>query len=104
MDRPKTRPEINVPKPGRVHGLCDGSLLDASGARHGFERVQVTGSESDASVAAVCQILDLDIGPIHRNVLGLVIDLDEIHLDITAVTGTGNLLGNLLCALVRLLD
>jgi hypothetical protein len=53
---------------------------------------------------ASCGILDLDIGAIHLDLLGLVIDLAPIHLDITAVPGAGNLLGNLLCALVGILD
>ena len=53
---------------------------------------------------AVCPILDLDIGPIFLNLLGLVIDLSAINLDITAVSEAGALLGNLLCALVGLLD
>ena len=52
----------------------------------------------------VCDILTLDLGPLHLDVLGLVIDLDEVHLNITAQRGPGNLLGNLLCALVGLLD
>ena len=52
----------------------------------------------------MCPILELDIGPIFLNLLGLVIDLSAIHLDITAVSEAGALLGNLLCALVGLLD
>jgi hypothetical protein len=51
-----------------------------------------------------CQILELDIGAIHLDLLGLVVDLSPISLDVTAVPGAGNLLGNLLCALVGLLD
>jgi hypothetical protein len=51
-----------------------------------------------------CSILDLDLGPLHLDLLGLVIDLAPVHLDITAVPGAGNLLGNLLCAVAGLLD
>jgi hypothetical protein len=51
-----------------------------------------------------CQILFLDLGPLFLNVLGLEINLSRIILDIDAVQGPGNLLGNLLCALVGLLD
>jgi hypothetical protein len=51
-----------------------------------------------------CQILDLDIGPIFIDLLGLQIDIAPIQIVITAVTGAGNLLGNLLCAVVGLLD
>jgi hypothetical protein len=32
------------------------------------------------------------------------LDLSQIELDLTAVPGPGNLLGNLLCAVVGLLD
>ena len=51
--------------------------------------------------AAACPILVLDIGAIHIDLLGLVIDLAPINLDLTAVSGPGNLLGNLLCAVAN---
>jgi hypothetical protein len=51
-----------------------------------------------------CDILALDLGPLHLDLLGLVVDLAPVVLDIVAQTGSGNLLGNLLCAVVRLLD
>jgi len=51
-----------------------------------------------------CTILDLTLGPLHLDLLGLVVDLNQVILDITAVSGAGNLLGNLLCAVVGLLD
>jgi len=51
-----------------------------------------------------CQILFLDIGPIFLDLLGLQVDLSQIVLDVTAVSGAGNLLGNLLCAVAGLLD
>jgi hypothetical protein len=57
-----------------------------------------------AAVRVVCDILFLDIGPISLDLLGLTLDLSRITLDLNAVTGPGNLLGNLLCALVGLLD
>ena len=43
-------------------------------------------------------------GPLDLDLLGLVIDLDRVVLDITAQSGPGNLLGNLLCAVAGLLD
>ena len=42
------------------------------------------------------QILNLTLQPIHLNLLGLTVDTSEIRLQITAQSGTGNLLGNLL--------
>jgi hypothetical protein len=53
---------------------------------------------------AVCEILDLSIGPIDLDLLGLVVHVDEINITIDAESGPGNLLGNLLCAIVGLLD
>jgi hypothetical protein len=51
-----------------------------------------------------CEILDLVLGPLDLDLLGLVIQLDTVHLNITAEQGPGNLLGNLLCAVAGLLD
>ncbi len=51
-----------------------------------------------------CQILNLTIGPIYLNLLGLVVQTNTIHLTITAQQGPGNLLGNLLCAVANLLN
>ena len=55
-------------------------------------------------IGAVCPILHLELGPLDLNLLGLVIHLDQVVLDISAVPGAGNLLGNLLCAVAGLLD
>lgn len=55
-------------------------------------------------ISGTCQILQLDLGAIHLDLLGLVVDLSAIHLDITAESAPGNLLGNLLCAITHLLD
>lgn len=54
--------------------------------------------------AGQCQILNLDLGPIFLDLLGLQVDLSAINLDIVAQSGPGNLLGNLLCAVAGLLD
>jgi hypothetical protein len=57
-----------------------------------------------------CDILALTLGPIDLNLLGLRVQLfgetpeDPITILIYAVPGPGNLLGNLLCAIVGLLD
>lgn len=51
-----------------------------------------------------CDILNLTLGPLDLNLLGLRVQLNQVQLDITAVPGAGNLLGNLLCAVAGLLD
>jgi hypothetical protein len=58
----------------------------------------------DATADAACDILMLDLGPLHLDLLGLVIDLNQVNLDVSAMPGPGNLLGNLLCAVTGLLD
>jgi len=49
-----------------------------------------------------CPILDLSLGPIHLNLLGLNVDTSQICLNITAHEG-GGLLGDLLCGISGLL-
>jgi hypothetical protein len=68
---------------------------------------QATGSASAAAIGdqqAACDILFLQLGPLDLDLLGLVIHLDQVTLDIEAQPGSGNLLGNLLCAVTGLLD
>jgi len=57
-----------------------------------------------AQTTATCEILNLVLGPLDLNLLGLAVHLDRVVLNITAVPGAGNLLGNLLCAVAGLLD
>ena len=52
---------------------------------------------------AACPILNLALGPVHLNLLGLNVDTSEICLDITAIEGAG-LLGDLLCTIANLLN
>lgn len=63
-----------------------------------------TRAATAAATAASCQILHLDLGPLDLNLLGLNVHLNEVVLDITAVPGAGNLLGNLLCGVANLLN
>jgi hypothetical protein len=51
-----------------------------------------------------CPILHLELGPLDLNLLGLRVQLNQVVLDVTAIPGPGNLLGNLLCAIAGLLD
>jgi len=71
--------------------------------------IPLANTNSDVSGAAVaalasCDVLNLVLGPLDLNLLGLQVHLDQVVLDITAVTGPGNLLGNLVAALCGLLD
>jgi hypothetical protein len=65
----------------------------------------VSGAATSAgkSFQVSCPILFLDLEPIHLNLLGLVINVSEITINVTAIQG-GGLLGNLLCSLDDLLS
>jgi hypothetical protein len=83
-------------------GKLTGTLTDATGATVG--NVDQSISTPAAVAQATCRILDLTLGPLHLDLLGLVVDLNQVHLVITAVSAPGNLLGNLLCAIAGLLN
>ena len=51
-----------------------------------------------------CDILNLVLGPLDLDLLGLVIHLDTIVVNIDAQSGPGNLLGNFLCGVTNLLN
>ena len=50
------------------------------------------------SAQRICPVLDLTLGPLDLNLLGLMVHLDTVHLTITA-DSNGGLLGSLLCSL-----
>jgi hypothetical protein len=87
-------------------GNLSGTVTDAvTGATLGtVSNLATTVALITADANAACEILHLELGPLDLDLLGLVIHLDQIVLDITAVPGAGNLLGNLLCAIAGLLD
>ena len=69
-----------------------------------IEGTSVAPTARVAARAASCDVLNLVLGPLDLNLLGLEVHLKKVVLDIVAVTGAGNLLGNLLCAVAGLLD
>jgi hypothetical protein len=63
-----------------------------------------SGAAAAGVTAASCDILNLVLGPLDLNLLGLEVHLNQVVLDIVGTTGAGQLLGNLLCAVAGLLD
>ena len=61
-------------------------------------------AEAAKSAKANCQVLDLVLGPLDLNLLGLKVHLKKVVLHIVAASGAGALLGNLICAVAGLLD
>ena len=87
-------------------GNLTGTVRDAAGTILGTVNQALTLPVilGPGGTTGSCEILDLVLGPLDLNLLGLVVHLDTVHLNITAESGPGNLLGNLLCAVAGLLD
>ena len=93
-----------------LRGVIRGVARLEDGTRRQIQEpfsTEIVSLQNDGEVSTsqlTCDILNLDLAPIHLDLLGLVVDLDEVHLDITGLTGAGKLLGNLLCGLLGILD
>jgi hypothetical protein len=94
-----------------VRGLVQGVVHQANGTTSTFAQLKtvrvksLNGTPARAgSARATCNILNLVLAPLDLNLLGLQVHLDRVVLNIVAVSGAGNLLGNLLCAVAGLLD
>jgi hypothetical protein len=82
------------------------SGLAARGVQFGVPLYQTTSaagttlstSRGSSSPMMICPILDLTLGPLDLNLLGLIVHLDTVHLVITA-DSEGGILGQLLCGL-----
>ena len=86
-------------------GNLTGTLTNAAGTVIGSVTNQAISTPvGGAAATGSCSILDLTLGPLHLDLLGLVVDLNQVHLTITGQTGNGQLLGNLLCGLANALN
>ena len=83
-------------------GSLTGTLTSATGQTIGTVTNLLISTRVTA--AGTCQILNLVLGPLDLNLLGLMVHLNQVVLNITAQSGAGNLLGNLLCTVAQLLD
>ena len=97
----------------KARGVLNGVIEESDGSTTQFAVVktlpvqEVNGADMSAMGMAAppaCDILNLVLGPLDLNILGLEVHLDTVVLDIVAVPGQGQLLGNLLCAVAGLLD
>lgn len=106
--KPVTHQSVAIP----VQGLFAGPAVGLGGATGSLHKpgkvVPATWDPARAptiiQAQAACDVLTLALGALHLDLLGLVVDLAPVDLAITAQPGAGNLLGNLLCAVVGLLD
>ena len=99
-----------------VKGFLQGVITERDGTKTRFSGIKTIpikkvngqsltdGRLSARSGAQACDVLNLVLGPLDLNVLGLEVNLQRVVLDIIARPGPGQLLGNLLCAVAGLLD
>lgn len=80
----------------------NGTVLDSVNEK--LSMPVATGNGITPVARATCDILSLVLAPLDLDLLGLQVHLDRVVLNIVAVSGAGNLLGNLLCAVTGLLD
>jgi hypothetical protein len=93
-------------------GMLTGTLVDENGIVTPITHTVslpliLPGARANAkeiSPQEICPILHLELGPLDLDLLGLLVHLDKVVLDISAESGSGKLLGNLLCAITHLLD
>jgi hypothetical protein len=99
----------------RVRGLLNGVIHHHNGTSRTFNAIRTVrvktmngttpgAARTATSNKATCDVLHLVLGPLDLNLLGLKVHLDKVVLDIVAVSGAGQLLGNLVCAVAHLLD
>ncbi len=88
----------------RVARVTAARKLTAQVRRHGLRPIQftvpvkpVTAAQASGG-AATCQVLNLILGPLNLDLLGLVVDLNKVNLNITASRGQGQL-GDIFCQL-----
>ncbi len=84
---------------------ANGNVVGSTAERVRLPVARAEGTNLRAAPAALsCDILNLVLGPLDLDLLGLEVHLDKVVLNIVATPGPGNLLGNLLCAVAGLLD
>lgn len=88
-------------KKGEIGTFSDALVTVKASPSVGAQR---TGDSFAIKQVQSCPILELTLAPIFLNLLGLVVETSEINLVITAERAPGNLLGNLLCGIVGILD
>lgn len=82
---------------GSLTSVAHQSGLATSGIQF---NVPVQSQQQSSQAGATCQVLDLVLGPLHLNLLGLIVDLNQVHLTITA-DPNGGVLGSLFCKLAQ---
>jgi hypothetical protein len=98
----------NVFAVGTLKGRLKGRHVRRTGVRIPVSAASFgeTGLAQASQQPGTCRVLDLTLGPLDLNLLGLRVQLNQVHLQITAIRSGfpgGGLLGDLLCGLSGLL-
>ena len=104
VDRFKRASSGKLVSVGTLRGKLGGRRVARRNVRMPATLSKAAGSAQLPPLPNACQVLNLVLGPINLNLLGLVVRTNRINLRIDAQRGPGNLLGNLLCAITGLLD
>jgi hypothetical protein len=104
IDRFKRASAGKVVSVGTLRGKLGNRRVTRRNVRMPAKLAKAASTAQLPPIPNACQVLNLVLGPINLNLLGLVVRTNQINLRIDAVPGAGNLLGNLLCAITGLLD
>jgi len=85
-----------------ANGNLTGKLFDHNGKFLGIIKKLIALAALPV-VNGTCTILDLTLGPLDLNLLGLMVHLNQVHLTITA-NPAGGLLGQLLCSIANAIN
>jgi hypothetical protein len=89
---------------GTLTGKLKGKKVTKEDVRVPATLASAASASQVPPIPGSCQILNLTLGPINLNLLGLSVRTNQIDLRIEAVPGPGNLLGNLLCGITNALN
>ncbi len=92
---------------GKLTGTLKNRHVSRSGVRMPATTTRLAQSAQLPPLPGGCQVLNLVLGPINLNLLGLVVRTNRINLRIDALPSTqpgGGLLGDLLCGITNLLN
>src|SRR5205823_1037631 len=82
---------------GAVVGLVNSASLDVLG-------VNTTSGPLSSAAVATTPVLDAFVAPVHLDLLGALVDTSPIHLTVTAHSGDGLVLGNVVTDLANLFN
>ena len=88
---------------GKLKGTLKNRKVSRSGVKLPVQSLTKAPLGQARSSQIVCQVLNLVLGPLDLNLLGLRVQLNRVNLRITAIPG-GGLLGDLLCGVTNLLN